>query len=594
MIKNLYLFGKIINSIDKKRILITILLFILLPLSDLFFNVFILKYIIQGYEKGIPFEKFLFIMICLLVFQVVTWIVESYYSEWYSVNSNIRISNSLYKLIFRKMNSLQLQEIENTSFYEKYYFITNDCDSRISSFINYISNATSSFIMIITLAFIIADTDPILFVFVIFPVICEVLVVPSLKKIIYQYDVEKKEQLRRADYTKRVMYLRDYAKEIRMTRIWNVIWEQYKGYFENTKRLIEEYGVKIAIRQLLIEYSYQVLTFFAVIAYISFAVYRNTIELSNGIIIITTYNQIVYSIKNIVDLVAEGYSQSFYIKELLEFVRLDSLDQSKKSINIDKIETIEFRDVSFSYDKKIDVLKNISFKLVKGQKTAILGINGVGKTTLVKLLIGLYEPDSGEILINGICRKEMNLDTYQKKISTVLQNFKIFATNIEKNVIGKNIENKEDVGIFTDAIEKSGFVFKLGKLPKGSKTNITKEYDEEGAVLSGGEMQKIAIARAIAKKSDLLIFDEPTSALDPIAEADFYHMMENNFGNMIVTYISHNYSAALFADNIIFLSDGIITEMGAHSELVDLNGQYSALYKLQAANFSCGRNGVSE
>lgn len=582
-----------INSFDKKCMPMTMLIYVLLPLSDLLFSVYLVRYFIESYEKGVNVPEFTFIMLLLLIFQIIVWGVESYYTEVFSLNSNLKISRGIYRKLFLKINSTQMKEMEGEEFFQKYYFVFNDCEERAEKYVEYLSIAVSSLVMLFTLVGIIVNSSPILFIFVVFPILFEMIIVPSLKKIVYEYDIAKKEEMRKADYTKRVMYFREYAKEIRTTRVWNVVWKQYNDCLKETKRLISKYGTKIAIRNVMIEYAYQVVAFLSLVVFVLHGIYNNSIELSSGIIIVTTYNQIVYSVKNIVDLVPEGYSQSFYIDAMFEFLRVDeSLDTAQKA-DVGMIETIEFRNVSFAYDNEEYILNNINFKLKRGQKTAILGMNGAGKTTLIKLLIGQYEPDKGEILVNGINIKEINVDNYQKRISTVLQNFKVFATTIEKNIIEKSIENELELENFQNAVEKSGLSKKLAQLPKGSKTIISKEFDEEGINLSGGEMQKVAIARAIAKDAELLIMDEPTSALDPIAETNFYNMMEKNFLNNIVVYVSHNYSSALFADNIIFLSGGRISEMGTHSDLIEQNGEYSKMYKMQVKNFNRSRHEVS-
>lgn len=593
IINSLITFAKMICQIDSKRILITTVVFILLPVSDIAFSVWLLNYIIKGYDNGIEMHSFVIVMAVLLVFQILVWSIESYYFQLYSHNSNLKISSAIHKMLYKKVEEINLIDLENQQFYKKYYFVLNDFESRISEFIELIEKSISSIVMILTLSTIIVFTDPILFIIILFPIFYEISVSPKLSKIKYEFDKERKEQERNGEYAQRVMYMKDYSKEIRTTKILNVILQQYNTYINKSIELIQKYGLKVGFRNTIITYSYQILSFFATILYISHSVLTNDMEISNGIIIISTYNQIVYSFKNIVDIYSDSLKQALYIKNMLSFLnKKDLRSKNYEYIEIPKsIDTMEFANVSFQYSNDKYALKNINFTVKKGEKVAVIGNNGAGKTTLVKLILRLYEPSEGKIFLNGIDIKHFDINQYRKITATILQNFKIFATDLEKNILNKSIENEMDKAVFDDAILKSGFGEKFKKLNNNSKTIITKEFDSNGEILSGGEMQKLAIARAIAQPSDILIMDEPTSALDPIAEYNFYNTISNNFNDKIVIFISHNYSASVFADKIIYFENAQILESGTHESLLKLNGKYAKLFKMQASNFACESNG---
>ena len=239
---------------------------------------------------------------------------------------------------------------------------------------------------------------------------------------------------------------------------------------------------------------------------------------------------------------------------------------------------IEFQNVSFRYDGSTeDTLKHLSFQLKKGQKIAIVGLNGAGKTTLVKLLLRLYDPTEGRILLNGTAVTDINLELYRDMYATLLQDYHCFSISVKENILLRK-EKEGDDTIIESALRKSGFYERVDRMKKGVNTTIGKEFDTDGEILSGGEGQKLALARVFAQNSSILILDEPSSALDPIAEAEMYANIAESCNDKTVIYISHRMSSAKIADHILFMENGSVVEEGSHSELMNLNGKYAELF----------------
>lgn len=243
---------------------------------------------------------------------------------------------------------------------------------------------------------------------------------------------------------------------------------------------------------------------------------------------------------------------------------------------------IEFKNVSFKYFKQKNfVLNNISFKLDSKKKIALVGLNGAGKTTLIKLLMGLYKPTSGEIIINGININNINREEYYKLFAPVFQETNILANTVACNV---SMKHKNDTDYFK--VEKSlklaGLYDKIESLPLGIHTELSREFDSSGIDLSGGEKQKIALARAIYKESPIIILDEPTASLDAIAEYNLYNNFNKVIDNKSAIYISHRLSSTRFCDQILFLDGGTIIESGTHDQLMANNGEYKKLFNTQA------------
>jgi len=223
-------------------------------------------------------------------------------------------------------------------------------------------------------------------------------------------------------------------------------------------------------------------------------------------------------------------------------------------------------------------------KIHPHSKIAIVGYNGAGKTTLTKLIMRLYDPDEGVVLLNGVDIKQYALEDYRRKIGAVFQDFKIFAATVKENVLLDFADTGSDEAVYA-ALFKSGFAERLKILPGGLSTHLTTEFEEDGVNLSGGEAQKLAIARVFYKNAYLIILDEPSSALDPIAE---YHLNKSMLAaacNRSVLFISHRLSTTRAADKIYMLENGLIIEEGGHSELLSQNGQYAQMWRMQAINY---------
>ncbi|MCR5436238.1 MAG: ABC transporter ATP-binding protein/permease [Treponema sp.] len=244
--------------------------------------------------------------------------------------------------------------------------------------------------------------------------------------------------------------------------------------------------------------------------------------------------------------------------------------------------SIEFRNVSFTYEgSDKPVLKNVSFKISADEKIALVGNNGAGKTTIVKLLCGLYQPTGGEILIDGKSINDIGVENYQDMISVLFQDTSPIALSIAENVCGCEPDDADKEKL-NDCLKKAGLLSKVNTLPKKEKTYITQTLDEKGIVLSGGETQKLLLAKAMYKNGPMLILDEPTSALDPIAESTIYEEYNQMADHKTAVFISHRLASTKFCDRILFLDKGQIVEEGTHNQLMKKGGKYKEIFDIQS------------
>lgn len=293
-------------------------------------------------------------------------------------------------------------------------------------------------------------------------------------------------------------------------------------------------------------------------------------------------------IRDLMFMVSDNELYCTHLKKMYDYLDIPN-HMYQGSLTVEKREDneyyIEFRNVSFKYPRTENyVLRNVNLKFKIGEKLAVVGINGSGKTTFIKLLCRLYDPTEGEILLNNVDIRKYDYKEYMSIFSVVFQDFKLFSFGLGQNVAASFGYNEE---LAKKCLEKAGFYDRLQRMKKGLATSIYKDLDEEGVEISGGEAQKIALARALYKNAPFIILDEPTAALDPIAEYEVYSKFNEIVQDKTAIYISHRLSSCRFCDVIAVFDDGQIVQRGVHDKLLqDPQGKYYELWKAQAQYYT--------
>ena len=322
-----------------------------------------------------------------------------------------------------------------------------------------------------------------------------------------------------------------------------------------------------------------ILVLFVAYLFVGLKAYYGIVLVGSIVSIVGSVNNLSVNLNKLVSLFNDLYLQLNYLSYYFDYI--DQKDDKQKvthCINeLSKDIVFEFKNVSFKYpNSDVYALKNVSFKLGEELKTAIVGRNGAGKSTIIKLICRFYKPESGEILINGININSFDFDEYQKMIAVVFQDFTLFGFTLLENV---SCSENGDEKLVKDCLSQTEFDYK--KLKKGLNTYLYHNI-EEGIEISGGEAQKIAIARALYKNSPFVLLDEPTNALDPKSEQEIYLLFNKLIKDKKAVYISHRMSSTKFCDEIIVLDNGKIAERGNHEDLMKKNGIYTQLFNAQS------------
>lgn len=584
---NLYIL-KQIHIASRGRIFFELSSIILNTVSNILLDVYMFKYIINGIQKGLDFKRLVGFILIITAFHIFTATVVDYFWEKFAPVSNQKIYSHIQKNLFEKASSVEFACFEDPDFYDKYVKAISEANNRTQQVLGSLGDIVYFIFNAFATSFIIFTIDPVLIVFALIPFMVSILFGKRLNKVRYNYNMEMQEKSRKRDYVKRVFYLADYAKEMRLTNINRVMFKKFYEAIKELKGVIKEYGLKVALLDYLFIAVNDIIVFLGAILY---SAYKTLVSKSmlygDCVVVINGINNVAWSLRNMADVFIQFQNHSLYIDNLRYFLEYKpAIDENREGLDPPDNCLLTLKDVSFKYAGQEDYsLKNINFTIKQGEKIALVGHNGAGKTTLVKLLMRLYDVTEGEIQLNGRPIKEYKLKGYRNLFSVVFQDFKVFAVSVLENILLKADITKEEKNRAVSGMKDAGIYDKVMSLEKGYETVLTKEFDENGAVLSGGETQKIAISRVFARDCPIAILDEPSSALDPLAEYAMYEAMMNACRDKAVIFISHRLSSAVLADRVYLMEKGEIIESGTHRELLEKGGKYADMWSKQAEKY---------
>lgn len=525
---------------------------------------------------------------CLILFAVLS--VADKVVTWTGMRIQKKATKNVLKninnMVFDKAQTLDVSCYEDPAFYDKYQRATLVVTSGYFDIICYdFASMLSGIISMICVFATVMSINPAYLLFLI-PVFFVFVIETAKSKYVYKRDMEMTSNNRIKAYVQRTMFLREYSKDMRTSNIFSVLMKRFEAAIDSNIKILKKYGVGL--------FAYSMVSslfeeFIPVIGSYLYAGYefvsRGTMTVSGFSVVLSSINSVREVTLDVTQCFDEMNQMALYFQNLRTFFEYQPSVVSGER-RAEPFESLEFKNVSFRYPSaKSNSIENVSFKLTKGETLAVVGINGAGKSTLLKLMLRFYDVTEGEILYNGINIKEYDLNSYRNAFATVFQDYKNFAVSVYENVMCR-VCNADDKQAAMQALKNSGAWKKISTFSKGGDTVLTKEFDKDGAGLSGGENQKVSTARLFARDFDVAILDEPSSALDPIAESEMYDNLTRVTENKTVVYISHRLSSAALADRIIVLDKGSIIESGSHSELMALNGKYTEMFSLQASNYN--------
>ncbi|MBO4494754.1 MAG: ABC transporter ATP-binding protein [Clostridiales bacterium] len=576
---------KLAASIDKRLVIAGFLLMLFGYFEWVFYDGIFMRKIVNALDTNQPFNEIMwFIAMTGVVFLVSRFYVK--YAENVTLPlGTIHLYGGIYKKLFAKAKNVELRCYEDSDFYDKYTMAMDGAEEKVAKIVQSFWGVIVSVPALSAVFYFMFEIDHYAVLFIISPLIGNFIFGNYKQKYEYKRYQEQVPNNKVHNYVNRMMYLPDGAKEMRLSNVFSLLKEQYQAATKKNVRA----AVKYAFANCSLSFWRITFTFTIIFEGVLFyAIYRNLVSKTITLAQLTIMTSLMVAMtwilirafENVMDLIKNGVFMN-NLRTFLEYE--EKIPQDQKGEMPEGFESLEFKNVCFSY-KDEETIKDLSFRIDKGDIVALVGHNGAGKTTIIKLLLRFYDPTSGEILLNGKNIKEYDLRAYRRLFATTFQDFAIFAMSIKENVLmGRHYENEDE--IVHRALRRAGILEKVESLPKGVDTIMTKEFDKDGAVFSGGQHQKLAVARTFAKESPVKIFDEPSSALDPIAEYDLFKNIMKEGRDHTMIFISHRLSSVKNCDKVFMLEKGTIIERGDHRELIDKKGKYAKMYIRQAMNY---------
>lgn len=585
-------FVKYILKNNKKFFIVSLITNIVRGFSLAFANVLFLKILFDTIEANKDFTTVLEIILIYAVYQVGVSLLYNWQWHYFEPIQKEKLAYSIKREIFGKCQNIGLAELDDPNYYENYKWcldgIVQLSENVIRTWCDLFNNLASLIVVLVVLL----QIDYKLIVINTITFILVYLLDKKIAKIEMKNVDELNYDKRKADYINRTFYLKDFSKDIRLSNVKSILFDSFKrssNRMYSIQKTNSKKVVKLAILRNMIMF---VLGFLLVIMLVLHKyIVLHCITLGG----ITAVLNSIWRFSDNMEGINNSYESfsvfSVYIEKMRNFMDNAGITEKASAVKENRdmpeeIKKIEFKNVYFRYSNaNEDTIKNVNLEIQAGQKIAIVGRNGNGKSTLVKLLMRLYRPSEGEILINGININDIKAESFYKKIGCILQNFQIFAASVCENV-KMDLVNAADREEVYKCLELFGLAEKIKSLKKAEDTNLTKEYDPEGTELSGGQGQRLAVARLFFRnEKSLIILDEPTSSLDAYAEYQLNkEIMENAKGKTIVL-ITHRLSTVVDADIILYIKNGKIIEVGNHKELMDKNGEYAELFNVQASKY---------
>lgn len=586
--KNIILLIKPYWKYGKTYVILSIIMSVIIAPVNSLASVFFTQSVIDAVAYGASFFEVIKIILRFLFVLLFTLLIQNTYDVLYKEKKATEIQLKLNQEIYEHILSTDYKYFDDPEFYNNYTLTANEYSNKSREAVDLMINILKALSTIISMGSVIMILGPWLIVITIIEMIITVAIETQKNKI----NMEKRMQSlvfdRKLGYVHRVFYQREYAADIKVTKLKDYLFASYKQSGKSKLGIIKAYAGTL-FRWLFTQNCIGIIYNASIMIYISYGllVSKKIVGVGKFMSLITANAQLMQSLYGVFGLFSQANNLSLYAEKIKLFFECESSIENKLSADSEMIPgspfKLELNDVSFTYPNSEFGIKNISLNIDPGKKVAIVGENGAGKTTITKLILRLYDPDQGNILINGKPICEYDLLKLRENIGIAFQTTNVYAMSLADNL--KLYRDNDDTQLL-NTIKELDLDSIFDKSRSDLQTELTKEFEQDGLILSNGEIQKIGIARILNNSFGLLILDEPSSSLDPIAEYKLTNILYSQANTTTTILIAHRLSMVRDADCIYVLKEGRICENGTHDELMNKKGVYYEMFIKQSKNYS--------
>ena len=584
MLSNIIFFVKLIFKASPLLVIGDFIWGILTIVPGRLISVIGVKYIIDVVAEGENLGRIFYAVVAIAAVLIISTLLSWLYREFFWNVEKEKVHYNLNKTLYEKAKNLDQESYDNPEFYNNFILTIESSSDNIQNLLGLVRNYVGNLISLLAVAGVLLTIDPICLVIILVFIGGFLPLSRKIGDLQMGRRIDNTKFHRRSDYFQRIFYLQEYCKEVRMNDISPILMERYNDAADDVIENQRKYWKKISSLYMVQETGIQILGFMFVLPlYLGYCVLvKESITPGDFVAAFNGAHSIAISINFLtVWAVAVFSERGKMIEKYREFIKADfRIRDGEKKAEKSTPKEIKIENLSFTYpgnDKP--TLKNINLTIKPYEKIALVGYNGAGKTTLTNLILRLYDATDGGVYIDGEDVRNVTIESHRNRFAAVFQDFQLFSCSVGENVA---LDREYDEKKVEEALRNSGF----GKpLKKGVKTELLREFDDEGQMLSGGEAQKVAIARAFYKDCPYVILDEPSANLDPVAEYNLNQAMLDAAANKTVIFISHRLSTTVNADRIYVMEKGEIIESGSHSELMAKGGTYAYMFNLQAEKY---------
>jgi ATP-binding cassette subfamily B protein len=577
-----------------------------LQISIFFEHTYGIQYVLHTAETGGPFLHAMLYLVIIAGCIEISAFCSAIFDQYVSLRYKPKLYKALKEQLYAKARELDLSCYDDPHYYNDFVLTISEAEKSLDRFLDLVGRLCTGITIFITSGIFIFTQDKWGLIFVLISFVLTFIGTQVKNKLNFKIRLMKNPVERKRAYNHRVFYLNEYAKELRLNpSVTEILYEDFEQTNGEIYNISKKYRKKLCwlgffnnylARDFITDALYSIYLVFQTVV-------LHTISYSTMVVLFNTIGRCRRSMSMVAEVVSMASENSLYIDKIRTFLNFEPTIISSSKMEVpDEPKKLVLRNVSFAYNEKDgNILNNINMTIHPNEKIALVGYNGAGKTTLTKLIMRLYDSADGDIFYDNVNIKEYKVSAYRNRIGAVFQDFKIYAATLKENVlldycdheivyqddiVAHDIHEETENEQIIEALMESGFGERYSDLSDGLDTPLSTEFEENGVGLSGGESQKVAIARVLYKNANLIILDEPSSALDPVAEYNLNKAMRKMAQKKSVIYISHRLSTTRNADRIFMLENGSIIESGTHRELLDLDGKYAAMWNAQAGRYS--------